>query len=101
MTLREIMVGYPATKDIRVHPYYRGPLSRWVWKFYHHRLTRAGRWFLGITALFSFIFGLFWALDTQTYVAMLYCLALWLVALPAFLLAPRMRLDIRLRAPAR
>lgn len=95
MTLREIMVGYPGTKDIRVHPYYRGPLSRWVWKLYHHRFTRAGRWFLGVTAMVAFVFGLYWSLDTQTWIALVFCFGVWMVSLPAFVLAPRVRIEAR------
>ena len=85
MTLREIMVGYPATKDINQHPYYQGPAGQWVWRFYHFRFTRSGRWFLGLTGLIVFILLLFWNLDTQTVSLALYAISLWLVSLIAFL----------------
>ncbi|MFM7322896.1 MAG: DUF58 domain-containing protein, partial [Armatimonadota bacterium] len=96
MTLREIMVGYPGSKDITVHPYYRGPLSRKVWSIYHHRFTRGGRWFMGIAATAGFLFGLYWSLEIQTWIVLVYTAAAWLVAFPAFLLAPRTRVEVRL-----
>ncbi len=79
------MVGYPASKDINQHPYYQGPAGQWVWRFYHFRFTRTGRWFLGLTGLVVFILVLFWNLDTQTIALSLYTLGLWFVSLLAFL----------------
>lgn len=84
MTLREIMVGYPASKDINLHPYYQGPAGQWVWRFYHFRFTRVGRWFLGLTGSFFFVIALFWNLDTQTVPLALYATGLWCLSLVAF-----------------
>ncbi len=96
MTVREIMVGYPGSKDITVHPYYRGPLSRKVWSIYHHRFTRGGRWFMGISATSAFLFGLYWSLEIQTWLLLAYCAAAWLVAVPAFLFAPRTQVAVKM-----
>ncbi|MBB6051302.1 DUF58 domain-containing protein [Armatimonas rosea] len=85
MTLREIMVGYPASKDINQHPYYQGKAGQWVWRFYHFRFTRTGRWFLGLSAVVFFTIALFWNLDTQTVPLTLYVVGLWLVSSVAFL----------------
>jgi uncharacterized protein (DUF58 family) len=88
MTLREIMVGYPASKDIDQHPYYQGPMGKWVWRFYHFRFTRTGRWFLGLTASLFLVISIFWNLDTQTVTLALYLTGLWVVSLLAFLPVP-------------
>ncbi|WP_395092015.1 DUF58 domain-containing protein [Armatimonas sp.] len=85
MTIREIMVGYPASKDINLHPYYQGRAGQWVWRFYHFRFTRAGRWFLGLTGTIFFVIALFWSLDTQTVPLALYASGLWCLSLVAFL----------------
>ncbi len=84
MTIREIMVGYPASKDINLHPYYQGRAGQWVWRFYHFRFTRAGRWFLGLTGTIFFVIALFWNLDTQTVPLALYFSGLWCLSLVAF-----------------
>lgn len=85
MTLREIMVGYPASKDINQHRYYQGKAGQWVWRFYHFRFTRTGRWFLGFTGVVFFTIALFWNLDTQTVPLSLYLTGLWLISCLAFL----------------
>jgi uncharacterized protein (DUF58 family) len=85
MTFREIAVGYPASKDIGLHPYYQGKAGQWVWRFYHFRFTRIGRWFLGVTGFIFFVIALFWNLDTQTVSLALYLGGFWCVSLLAFL----------------
>lgn len=94
MTLREIMVGYPASKDINLHPYYQGRAGQWVWRFYHFRFTRTGRWFLAVTGLVFFTIALFWNLDTQTVPLALYAAGLWLISALAFLPLP-VRAEVR------
>jgi uncharacterized protein (DUF58 family) len=91
---RELFPHVPGTKDIRQHPVFQGSLSRWAWKLYTHRLTRAGRWFLGLTL----VMGLTLApgLDVQFYVPVIYILGVWAVAEAATLLnKPRVRLRAR------
>ena len=88
MTLREIMVGYPPTKDINLHPYYQGKAGQWVWRFYHFRFTRAGRWFLGASVAVAFVIALYWSLGTQTLPMAIYLGGLWLVSAVAFLPVP-------------
>ena len=89
----KVFAAVPGTKDIRQHPLFQGGLSRWVWRFYTHRLTRAGRWFFSLTA----ITGLTLApgLDVQFYVPFLYLCAAWLVAILIVLLnRPRLRVQV-------
>jgi len=86
--------SFTSTKDIDYHPYLRGSLSRWVWRFYMYRLTRSGRWFLWLTAAFV-VYGST-SLDLQVYVPFTYAFGLWLVALVAALAgAPRVSLSVR------
>lgn len=99
MTFREILVGYPGTKSIDAHPYYRGPASRWAWRLYHHRFTRAGRWILAIAGLAAFTFFVFWSLDTQTWVAALFLAVPYLTSAVACLFPPDV--DIQINAPTR
>jgi len=99
MTFREILVGYPGTKSIDAHPYYRGPASRWAWRLYHHRLTRAGRWTLSIAGLAAFTFFVFWSLDTQTWVAALFLTVPYLTSAVACLFPPD--IDIQSSPPIR
>lgn len=80
------------TRDIAYHPYMRGSLSRWVWRFYMYRLTRPGRWFLWLTFAFA-VYGST-SLDLQVYVPFTYAFGLWLAALAAAVaFAPRVRID--------
>lgn len=99
MTFREILVGYPGTKSIDSHPYYQGAASRWAWRLYHHRFTRAGRWTLAIVGLAAFLFVVFWSLDTQTWVAAIFLGTPFLISAPAFVRSPRV--TVRARCPAR
>ena len=91
---RRLPLTLPPTKDIREHPLYGGGLSRLFWRINNYRLTRAGRWLLGLT-LALLIFGAM-SLDIQIYIPFLYISAAWLVCLFALPLArPRVRLDIQ------
>src|SRR5579883_2315804 len=86
--------AFGSTKDIDYHPYLRGVISRWVWRFYMYRLTRPGRWFLWLTAAFA-VYGST-SLDLQVYVPFTYAFGLWLVALVAAVAgAPRVGLAAR------
>lgn len=87
------MVGYPASKDITLHPYYQGRAGQWVWRFYHFRFTRVGRWFLGATTMIFFVIALYWSLGTQILTLAIYTLGLWLVSAIAFFPVP-----VRVRA---
>jgi uncharacterized protein (DUF58 family) len=90
------LTGFPGTKDVRQHPNdrYHGFLYRWSWKFWHHRLTRAGRWLLGFTVLAILFFGLYFSLYIQTFVVTIYASVLWLPCLAAFFRSPRARLQV-------
>lgn len=88
------MEGYPPTKDIRLHPYYQGKAGQWVWRFYHFRVTRAGRWFLGASLLVFFVIALYWSLGTQTLPLAIYLSTLWLLSSVAFLPVP-VRVQVR------
>jgi uncharacterized protein (DUF58 family) len=90
------LTGFPGTKDVRQHPHarFQGPIYRWSWKFWHHRLTRAGRWLLGFTILSILAFGLYFSLFIQTFVVTIYASALWLPCLAAFFRSPRARLRV-------
>jgi len=68
----------PATKDIHAHPQLRYLLlSQAAWRFYTHRLTRAGRWFGSLAVLL--LLASLATLDIQTYIPVLYVFAFWLV----------------------
>lgn len=89
------LTGFPGTKDVRQHPQarFQGPLYRWSWKLWHHRLTRPGRWMLGLTVAAMLYFGLFFSLYIQTFIVTIFAGALWLPCLPAFFRPPRARLS--------
>ena len=73
--LATLFPAFPGTKDIRLHPVFKGGLSKWTWRFYTHRLTRAGRWFAGLTL---FMLGAVSpSLDVQSYVPLSYACGLW------------------------
>lgn len=93
----EVFPSFPGTKDINFHPVFKGSLSKWVWRFYTHRLTRAGRWFLGLTVALL-VFGGGVGLEIQSWIPLLYAMAFWTVASAARLfVAPRIRLRARHR----
>jgi uncharacterized protein (DUF58 family) len=82
---------YASTQDITANPLFKGLLSRWLWRFITHRLTRAGRWFLWPTLVLVLVSGM--SLEWQPYVFFIYVAALWLVALlVALCLPPRVSL---------
>jgi uncharacterized protein (DUF58 family) len=83
------------TKEIRASPLYRGQLSRWVWRFFTHQLTRPGRWFLGLWVLLGMISGVT-IMEIQTYIPFLYMSAFWLMTqIVVFLNKPRVRVRAR------
>lgn len=82
--------SFGPTGDIAYHPFMRGSLSQWAWRFFMYRLTRPGRWFLWLTAAFA-IYGST-SLDLQVYVPFTYAFGVWIVALiAAVAFAPRVR----------
>jgi len=84
---------YASTQDIAANPLFKGRLSRWLWRFLTHRLTRTGRWFLWPTLALMLIGSL--SLEWQPYVIFLYAASLWLVALlVALCLPPRVSLRV-------
>ena len=88
--LATLFPAFPGTKDIRLHPVFKGGLSKWTWRFYTHRLTRAGRWFAGLTL---FMLGAVSpSLDVQSYVPLSYACGLWgVTALCVLLNRPRVQ----------
>jgi len=70
---------YAGTQDIEANPLFKGLLSRWLWRFITHRMTRAGRWFFWPTLALMLVGSL--SLEWQPYLLFLYAAALWLVAL--------------------
>lgn len=86
--------SFPSTHAIDAHPYFKGYISQWAWRFYTHRLTRAGRWFFWPTVAFA-SFGTL-SFELQFYVILFYLLIIWAVALLAALcLPPRVTLRAR------
>ena len=62
-----------------------------MWRFYTHRLTRAGRWFLSVTAFM--LFAVSPTLDIQAYVPLSYAVGLWTITGLAVLFnRPRVKL---------
>ncbi len=91
----ELIPAFSGTKDINYHPVFKGGLSKAVWRFYMLRLTRAGRWFLGLTVALL-LFGGGVGLEIQAWIPLLYVIAFWAVASVARLfVAPRIRLRAR------
>jgi len=68
-----------STKEIRDHPFFRGAISRWLWRLSTHRLARPGRWFAGMTMAFA-LYGTT-SLDLQVFVPFTYALSVWALAL--------------------
>lgn len=89
--------GWPPrsrAKDITYHPFFRGAISRWLWRFFTWRLTPPCRWFLILTMLWM-TFGSN-SLDLQIYVPFTYALGVWIVAVACVLLfRPRVTLHVR------
>jgi uncharacterized protein (DUF58 family) len=76
---RRSFLAFPGTKDIRLHPYFKGDVSKWTWRFYTHRLTRSGRWFLVISTIL--LIAIVPSLDIQAFVPLIYAAALWLITI--------------------
>jgi uncharacterized protein (DUF58 family) len=68
-----------ATHDIAEHPLFKGPLSRWLGRWYMERVTPAGQGFFLATVFFTHF--AICSLDIHAYVAFSYAAALWTVAL--------------------
>ncbi|GAB4451746.1 MAG: hypothetical protein OHK0029_01490 [Armatimonadaceae bacterium] len=81
-----------ATKDLNRYPLFYGPISRLVWGFVMHRMTRAGRW-LFFMSLALLLVGTI-SLEIQAYVPLVYVMALWTVAIALGVFSkPRARLS--------
>lgn len=82
------------TKDAGELLVLQGPLSRWAWRFFTHRVTRAGRWFAGLTSLLMFVGAT--SLEIQAYILFLYAAAFWALTFLFVLFArPRVSLAVR------
>lgn len=68
-----------STKEIRDHPWFRGAISRWLWRLGTHRLTRPSLWFAGMTLAFA-LYGTT-SLDLQVFVPFTYAVSVWALAL--------------------
>ncbi len=85
---------FTSAHNIDGHPLFKGFLSRWGWRFYHHRLTVAGRWFLIPFVLITLFAA---AVYQQPFYALFILAAVfWLLALLAAL-----RLPVRVAVEAR
>ncbi len=83
-----------STKEIRGHPFFRGAISRWLWRLGTYRLTRPGRWFGGMTMAFA-LYGAT-SLDLQVFVPFTYTVSVWILALCwAQLRPPRVALAVQ------
>ncbi|HLJ54683.1 MAG TPA: hypothetical protein VKT77_06550, partial [Chthonomonadaceae bacterium] len=82
------------SKDIEQYDYFRGSISRGLWRFILYRFTRASGWMLLVTLLFvSYASN---TLEIQAYTPVAYLLCIWLVALAAALVSrPRIRVRAR------
>ncbi|HZZ42183.1 MAG TPA: DUF58 domain-containing protein [Tepidisphaeraceae bacterium] len=80
-------------KDPGSHPWLRGEISRWVWRMYAQRLTKAGRWLVLPTVVLSTYSGS--SLQLQGYVAFAYVAGLWWVAIVAMVVSrPRVKIAV-------
>jgi uncharacterized protein (DUF58 family) len=71
----------------------RGKISRWAWRVYTQRLTKAGRWMVLPTLALTTYGGA--SLQLQGYVVSAYVVATWWVAVVAMLLwRPRVRVRV-------
>jgi uncharacterized protein (DUF58 family) len=83
-----------ATHDIADHPLFKGPLSRWLGRWFMERVTPAGKGFFLATVFFTHF--AVCSLDIHSYVAFSYAAGLWLVALlAARFFRPRVALAAR------
>ncbi len=87
-----------STKEIRGHPFFRGAISRWLWRLLTYRLTRPGQWFAGMTGAFA-LYGAT-SLDLQVFVPFTYALSVWALAWAWTALRPP-RVSITLQQPSR
>ena len=71
--------SFSGTKEIYPESIFRSFAVRWIWRVYTQRLTRAGRWFLWPTLLFT-SYGSF-SLTVLVYVFFAYAFGLWAGAL--------------------
>lgn len=85
----------PGTRDIRGNPYYRGQLSKGVWRFLTHRLTRPGHWFLILWMTLGLVAGIT-VMEIQTYIPFVYAtIFLFMAQIAVYFNKPRIRLTAR------
>ena len=85
--------SFSPCKDAADQPL-RSVTARLAWMLFTQKLTRAGRWFVIPTVIFSSYGSV--SLDFQSYVIFCYILSFWLLAaLGLFCLRPRVRLTAR------
>ncbi|MGO8672450.1 MAG: DUF58 domain-containing protein [Capsulimonadaceae bacterium] len=69
---------FPNTKEIAYHPFFRGQISRFLWKLMTLTLTPCGRWLLGATLVATAAASI--TLQTQPYVLFCYAAGIWITA---------------------
>jgi uncharacterized protein (DUF58 family) len=94
---RDVSYGIPAdlaTKDLKYYAFFYGPISRLVWGFVMHRMTRAGRWFIFLSFALFVVGGI--SLEIQAYIPFVYTAALWLIAIVVGVFStPRAKLSVQ------
>ncbi|MCY3023819.1 MAG: DUF58 domain-containing protein [Planctomycetota bacterium] len=82
--------SFSGTKEVRAESLFRSAALRWTWCVYTQGLTRAGRWFLWPTLIFTSYGST--SLELQAYILFAYAFGLWAAALACmFLWRPRVR----------
>ncbi len=85
---------FPRYRDLSFHPYFRGGISRRLWRYYSHRLTPASRWLFLITIFFASYGST--SLELQAFVPFSYLFMLWSAAqIMAAFVRPRVVLKAR------
>ncbi len=83
------------SRDSTSYPLFQGNISQWFWKVYSQRLTRAGRWFALVTAIFAMYGGV--THELQGFVLAGYVSAMWGVAVAgAVVFRPRATLAVHM-----
>lgn len=81
------------TKDLSDHPWFRGALSRFFWRFYTERMSPGARWLIWPTLAIAAYAGA--SLELQGHVLFVYVLMFWVVAFGAsYLFKPRNELHL-------
>jgi len=87
--------SYDRTKEISCNPYFRGGISRWVWRFYMYRITAPACWFIALTCVFI-LYGTT-SIDLYIFIPLMYSFGIWFIAwLIAMFLPPKAHLDYQM-----